>query len=145
MSSRISNRAMNSHTRLAKTSVFGTRSSPGRTLAQRHIFWMASSSASTSRTRCGSRAPGSTSSMVLQLAGRRRCSWHFLVCVLVLVCSVATDDKHFDIGEMHCIPTAPDSFVHQPRFCGGIAYVAQEPWILQDTVRVRTSIVGPWC
>ncbi|RPD70664.1 P-loop containing nucleoside triphosphate hydrolase protein [Lentinus tigrinus ALCF2SS1-7] len=40
------------------------------------------------------------------------------------------------LGEMHYMPAGADSFVFESRSCArGIAYVAQEPWILQDTVR----------
>ncbi len=42
------------------------------------------------------------------------------------------------IGEMHHMPLGRDSVFYGPRdHVGGIAYVAQEPWILQETVRVR--------
>ncbi|KAI0752922.1 P-loop containing nucleoside triphosphate hydrolase protein [Daedaleopsis nitida] len=40
------------------------------------------------------------------------------------------------LGEMHYIPTSGDSYVSLPRDAnGGVAYVAQEAWILQGTVR----------
>ncbi|EED80206.1 predicted protein [Postia placenta Mad-698-R] len=38
------------------------------------------------------------------------------------------------LGEMHYIPAGPDSFVTLPR-SGGIAYAAQESWVLNDTIR----------
>ncbi|EED77418.1 predicted protein [Postia placenta Mad-698-R] len=38
------------------------------------------------------------------------------------------------LGEMHYIPTGPDSFVTLPR-SGGVAYAAQESWVLNDTIR----------
>ncbi|KAF9483592.1 multidrug resistance-associated ABC transporter [Pholiota conissans] len=38
------------------------------------------------------------------------------------------------LGEMHFIPTAPDSWFNLPR-SGGIAYAAQESWVQNDTIR----------
>ncbi len=39
------------------------------------------------------------------------------------------------LGEMHYIPSGPDSFVNLPR-AAGVAYAAQESWVLNDTIRV---------
>lgn len=39
------------------------------------------------------------------------------------------------LGEMHCIPVDPDSYVSLPR-SGRVAYVPQEPWIQSDSIRV---------
>ena len=38
------------------------------------------------------------------------------------------------LGEMHYIPSGPDSFVSLPRE-GGIAYAAQESWVQNDTIK----------
>ncbi|EIW53706.1 multidrug resistance-associated ABC transporter [Trametes versicolor FP-101664 SS1] len=38
------------------------------------------------------------------------------------------------LGELHYIPSGPDSFVSLPRE-GGIAYAAQESWVQNDTIR----------
>ena len=38
---------------------------------------------------------------------------------------------------MHAIPSGPESFVELPRE-GGVALAAQESWIQNDTIRVRT-------
>ncbi|TCD61149.1 hypothetical protein EIP91_008843 [Steccherinum ochraceum] len=38
------------------------------------------------------------------------------------------------LGEMHYIPTGPNSLVSLPR-AGGVAYHAQESWVLNDTIR----------
>lgn len=40
---------------------------------------------------------------------------------------------------MHSIPSGPDSLVSLPRQ-GGIAYHAQESWVLNETIRVRLHI-----
>ncbi|KAI0768310.1 P-loop containing nucleoside triphosphate hydrolase protein [Trametes elegans] len=51
------------------------------------------------------------------------------------------------LGEMHYIPSGPDSFLSLPRE-GGVAYAAQESWVQNDTIkvgttRVRSSILAP--
>ncbi|CCO37550.1 ATP-binding cassette transporter abc4 Short=ABC transporter abc4 [Rhizoctonia solani AG-1 IB] len=38
------------------------------------------------------------------------------------------------LGEMHFVPSAPDSWFALPRE-GGIAYAAQEPWVQNETIR----------
>ncbi|KAJ3890747.1 P-loop containing nucleoside triphosphate hydrolase protein [Lentinula edodes] len=38
------------------------------------------------------------------------------------------------LGEMHFVPTGPDSYYNLPRE-GGISYAAQESWIQNDTIR----------
>ncbi|KDQ10123.1 hypothetical protein BOTBODRAFT_36553 [Botryobasidium botryosum FD-172 SS1] len=38
------------------------------------------------------------------------------------------------LGEMHFLPSGPDSFYSLPRG-GGVAYAAQEPWIQNETIR----------
>ncbi|KAG7086727.1 hypothetical protein E1B28_002661 [Marasmius oreades] len=38
------------------------------------------------------------------------------------------------LGEMHYIPVAQDSYVSLPR-AGGVAYAAQEAWVLNETIR----------
>ena len=42
------------------------------------------------------------------------------------------------LGEMHYIPSGPDSFVSLPRE-GGVAYAAQESWVQNETIKVRTE------
>ena len=39
------------------------------------------------------------------------------------------------LGEMHYLPMGPNSYVSLPR-SGGIAYHAQESWVLNETIRV---------
>ena len=38
------------------------------------------------------------------------------------------------LGEMHFVPTKPDSWFNLPRD-GGVAYAAQEPWLQNETIR----------
>jgi len=38
------------------------------------------------------------------------------------------------LGEMHCIPTSPDSWFNLPRE-GGVAYAAQESWVQNETIK----------
>ena len=47
------------------------------------------------------------------------------------------------LGEMHYIPSGPDSFVNLPRE-GGVAYAAQESWVQNDTIKGShvTSVPG---
>ncbi|KAI9434157.1 hypothetical protein H4582DRAFT_2081171 [Lactarius indigo] len=44
------------------------------------------------------------------------------------------------LGEMHFVPMTPNSWYHLPRE-GGISYAAQESWVQNETIRVRTSNV----
>ena len=39
------------------------------------------------------------------------------------------------LGEMHYIPMSPDSLCSLPR-TGGVAYVAQESWVQNETIKV---------
>lgn len=39
------------------------------------------------------------------------------------------------LGEMHFLPSGPDSAFWLPRE-GGVAYAAQESWVLNDTIKV---------
>ncbi|KAI0085661.1 hypothetical protein BDY19DRAFT_964983 [Irpex rosettiformis] len=39
------------------------------------------------------------------------------------------------LGEMHYTPTGPNSYVQLPRVGGGLAYAAQESWVLNATIR----------
>lgn len=43
------------------------------------------------------------------------------------------------LGEMHCTPAGPDSWVSLPKECG-VAYAAQESWVLSDTIKVRRFV-----
>ncbi|KAJ7630177.1 multidrug resistance-associated ABC transporter [Roridomyces roridus] len=47
------------------------------------------------------------------------------------------------LGEMHCIPSSPDSWYNLPR-AGGIAYAAQESWILNVTIRENITFDTPF-
>jgi len=38
------------------------------------------------------------------------------------------------LGEMHFIPTNPDSWFNLPRG-GGVAYAAQESWVQNETIK----------
>jgi len=38
------------------------------------------------------------------------------------------------LGEMHLIPTNPDSWFNLPRQ-GGVAYAAQESWVQNETIK----------
>lgn len=40
------------------------------------------------------------------------------------------------LGEMHHVPLGPQAWVGLPRK-GGVAYAAQESWVLSDTIKVR--------
>ncbi|KAJ6603499.1 P-loop containing nucleoside triphosphate hydrolase protein [Mycena vulgaris] len=40
------------------------------------------------------------------------------------------------LGEMHWIPSSPDSWYNLPR-AGGVAYAAQESWVLNETIRAN--------
>jgi ATPase subunit of ABC transporter with duplicated ATPase domains len=44
------------------------------------------------------------------------------------------------LGEMHFVPMSPDSWYHLPR-ADGVSYAAQESWVLNETIRVRTTNV----
>ncbi|KAH9166805.1 hypothetical protein EDB89DRAFT_2245995 [Lactarius sanguifluus] len=41
------------------------------------------------------------------------------------------------LGEMHFVPMSPDSWYHLPRE-GGVSYAAQESWVQNETIRVRS-------
>ena len=41
------------------------------------------------------------------------------------------------LGEMHFVPMSPDSWYHLPR-ADGVSYAAQESWVQNETIRVRT-------
>ncbi|KAI0709575.1 P-loop containing nucleoside triphosphate hydrolase protein [Cerioporus squamosus] len=47
------------------------------------------------------------------------------------------------LGEMHAIPSGPDSFVSLPR-TGGVAYAAQESWIQSETIRANILFGSPY-
>ncbi|KAH9166019.1 hypothetical protein EDB89DRAFT_2076264 [Lactarius sanguifluus] len=44
------------------------------------------------------------------------------------------------LGEMHFVPMSPDSWYHLPRE-GGVSYAAQESWVQNETIRVRSTNV----
>ncbi|KAI0767285.1 P-loop containing nucleoside triphosphate hydrolase protein [Fomes fomentarius] len=47
------------------------------------------------------------------------------------------------LGEMHAIPSGPDSFVSLPR-AGGVAYAAQESWVLSETIMDNILFGSPY-
>ncbi|TFK76754.1 P-loop containing nucleoside triphosphate hydrolase protein [Pluteus cervinus] len=47
------------------------------------------------------------------------------------------------LGEMHFIPTGPDSWFHLPRE-GGVAYAAQESWVQNETIRDNIVFGSPF-
>ncbi|KAI0655608.1 P-loop containing nucleoside triphosphate hydrolase protein [Cubamyces menziesii] len=47
------------------------------------------------------------------------------------------------LGEMHAIPSGPDSYIGLPR-ARGIAYVPQESWILSDTIKANILFGSPY-
>ncbi|KAI0793789.1 P-loop containing nucleoside triphosphate hydrolase protein [Fomes fomentarius] len=47
------------------------------------------------------------------------------------------------LGEMHYVPSGPDSFVNLPR-AAGVAYAAQESWVLNDTIRNNIVFGSPF-
>ncbi|KAI1792393.1 P-loop containing nucleoside triphosphate hydrolase protein [Ganoderma leucocontextum] len=47
------------------------------------------------------------------------------------------------LGEMHAIPSGPESFVELPR-AGGVAYAAQESWIQNETIRDNILFGAPY-
>ncbi|KAF9257859.1 P-loop containing nucleoside triphosphate hydrolase protein [Marasmius fiardii PR-910] len=47
------------------------------------------------------------------------------------------------LGEMHYIPVAKDSYISLPR-TGGIAYVAQESWVQNETIRENIIFGSPF-
>jgi ABC-type multidrug transport system fused ATPase/permease subunit len=47
------------------------------------------------------------------------------------------------LGEMNWIPEGPDSSFNLPR-SAGVAYAAQEAWVMADTVRNNITLDNPW-
>ncbi|KAJ7612577.1 P-loop containing nucleoside triphosphate hydrolase protein, partial [Roridomyces roridus] len=47
------------------------------------------------------------------------------------------------LGEMHWLPSSPESWFNIPR-TGGIAYAAQESWILNETIRENITFDTPF-
>ncbi len=47
------------------------------------------------------------------------------------------------LGEMNWKPSGPDSTFHLPR-SSGVAYAAQEAWVMADTVRNNIVLDSPW-
>ncbi|TFK76755.1 P-loop containing nucleoside triphosphate hydrolase protein [Pluteus cervinus] len=47
------------------------------------------------------------------------------------------------LGEMHFIPTGPESWFHLPRE-GGVAYAAQESWVQNETIRDNIVFDSPF-
>lgn len=45
------------------------------------------------------------------------------------------------LGELHSHPLASDSWYNLPR-TGGVAYAAQSPWILNQTIKVRNPALA---
>jgi len=79
----------------------------------------------------------SISLLVPPVPERLPCWWLYLVsksipCIYSWFWILST-------GELHFIPSSPDSFVNLPRE-GGVAYAAQESWVQNETIRVRHNI-----
>lgn len=53
-----------------------------------------------------------------------------------------TDKKENTTGEMHYLPSGPSSWVSLPRE-KGVAYAAQESWVLNETIRVSFQCRDP--
>ncbi|KAI0932659.1 hypothetical protein AcW1_000282 [Taiwanofungus camphoratus] len=47
------------------------------------------------------------------------------------------------LGELHYIPSSPDSFFNLPR-AGGVAYAAQESWVQNETIRDNILFGAPF-
>ncbi|KAL1741080.1 hypothetical protein HDZ31DRAFT_46206, partial [Schizophyllum fasciatum] len=47
------------------------------------------------------------------------------------------------LGEMHFVPSVPDSWYNLPR-ADGVAYAAQESWVLSDTIKNNILFGAPW-
>ncbi|KAG5722122.1 ATP-binding cassette transporter abc4, partial [Termitomyces sp. T112] len=47
------------------------------------------------------------------------------------------------LGEMHFIPSSPDSWFNLPRSCG-VAYAAQESWVLNTTIKNNILFGAPF-
>ncbi|RDX55375.1 P-loop containing nucleoside triphosphate hydrolase protein [Lentinus brumalis] len=47
------------------------------------------------------------------------------------------------LGEMHAIPNGPGSYIGLPR-SRGVAYVAQESWVLSDTIKANILFGSPY-
>lgn len=43
------------------------------------------------------------------------------------------------LGELHYIPNGPGAWVNLPRG-GGVAYAAQESWVLNETIKVSRTV-----
>lgn len=54
-----------------------------------------------------------------------------------------TDDFNGVLGEMHFIPSQPDSWFNLPRG-GGVAYAAQESWVQSATIRENILFGAPY-
>jgi hypothetical protein len=70
-------------------------------------------------------ATGKTS-LLMALLGKSSCFWD------------SNRLRRFFQGEMHFIPSSPDSWYNLPR-SSGVAYAAQESWVLNETI--QTNIV----
>ncbi|KAI9434147.1 hypothetical protein H4582DRAFT_2112597 [Lactarius indigo] len=47
------------------------------------------------------------------------------------------------LGEMHFVPTSPDSWYHLPRE-GGVSYAAQESWVQNETIKDNILFGAPY-
>ncbi|KAF7290261.1 Multidrug resistance-associated ABC transporter protein [Mycena indigotica] len=47
------------------------------------------------------------------------------------------------LGEMHFMPSTPDAWYNLPR-AGGVAYAAQESWVLNETIRENITFDTPY-
>jgi hypothetical protein len=49
-------------------------------------------------------------------------------------------DCSFYIGELHFVPSGPDSWFNLPR-AQGVAYAAQESWVQNETIKVKSVFI----
>lgn len=48
------------------------------------------------------------------------------------------------LGELHYVPSGPDSYFNLPRG-EGVAYASQESWVQNETIRVRPVVIASVC
>ena len=91
--------------------------------------------------RFSSNVGASTSLLDKRARGRHLSWWHYSVSCHFTHCATLLRCIDFR-GEMHKIPTGPKSLVSLPRQ-DGVAYHAQESWVLNETIRVSFHVNVP--
>ena len=92
--------------------------------------------------RFSSNVGASTSLLDKRARGRHLSWWHYSVSYYFTRCAPIL--RYIDFrGEMHKIPTGPKSLVSLPRQ-DGVAYHAQESWVLNETIRVSFHLCAFW-